>query len=128
LPTLTNDIIEAAIEGLEAKKQRIDAQLAELRGMLHGTAATVIEPKAESTHSTQAKRKFSPEALKRMREAQQRRWAKARGEAEPAAETVPIAKAPTAKKAKRRMSAAGRKAIAEAQKKRWAAKKAAAKP
>ena len=52
-----------------------------------------------------------------MREAQQRRWAKAKGD--PAA-------ADTAKR-ERRLSAAGRKAIVEALKKRWAAMKAAAK-
>ena len=35
------------------------------------------------------KRKFSPEARRRMREAQQRRWAKVRGEAEPSAPPPP---------------------------------------
>ena len=64
---------------------------------------------------------FSPEAIKRMREAQQRRWAKVRGEAAPA----PITAA-KATKPKRKLSAAGRKAIVAALKKRWAAKKAAA--
>lgn len=114
MPTLTKDIIEAAIEGLEAKKLRIDSQIAELRQMLNGSPAHVNEPK------TGTKRKFSAGAIKRMREAQQRRWAKVRGEsAQP--ETAP------AKKPKRKLSAAGRKAIVDALKKRWAAKKAAAK-
>jgi len=31
MPTLTNEIIEAAIDGLEAKKQHMDAQIAGLR-------------------------------------------------------------------------------------------------
>src|ERR1035438_5057632 len=111
-PRLTNEIIEAAIAGFEGRKQRIDVQIAELRAMLTGTSAShSAEPKAGKT-----RRKFSAATVKRMREAQQRRWAKARGESAP--------ESPTALKPKRKMSAAGRKAIAEAQRKRWAAKKA----
>jgi hypothetical protein len=52
-----------------------------------------------------------------MREAQQRRWAKVKGESA----TASVAKA---SRPKRRLSAAGRKAIVDALKKRWAAKKA----
>jgi hypothetical protein len=36
LPTLTKEIIEAAIAGFEGQKQKIDAQIAELRAMLAG--------------------------------------------------------------------------------------------
>jgi hypothetical protein len=57
-----------------------------------------------------------------MKEAQQRRWAKIRGESEP---TAPVIR--DAAKPKRKMSAAGRKAISEATKKRWAAFHAAKK-
>ena len=120
MPTVTNEVIEAAIEGLEAKKLRINDQLAELRQMLNGSATSHAGPKP-------AKKKFSAQAIKRMREAQQRRWAKVRGESAPVAKAAPAAKPIPAKKAKRKMSAAGRKAIAEAQKKRWAAQKASAK-
>jgi hypothetical protein len=117
LATLTKEIIEAAIAGFEGQKQRLDEQIAELRGMLNGDrASSSVEPKPVTT-----RRKFSATALKRMREAQQRRWAKVRGESAPAAKDAPKTKP------KRKISAAGRKAIAEAQKKRWAAKKAAAK-
>ena len=128
MPTVTNEIIEAAIDGLEAKKLRIEAQLIELRHLLNGKTVSA-EPKngSESSHpKTQVKRKLSPEAIERMRQGQQRRWAKARGESEPAAKTAPVAQSAPIKKPKRKLSAAGRKAIAEAQKKRWAAKKAAA--
>jgi hypothetical protein len=52
-----------------------------------------------------------------MKEAQQRRWAKIRGEAEPAPQGAP--------KPKRKLSAAGRKRIIAATKKRWAAVRAA---
>jgi hypothetical protein len=114
---LTKEIIQAAIAGFEGQKQRIDEQLAELRGMLNGgSARAATEPKSNQ------KRKFSASALERMREAQQRRWAKVRGESVSA---MPAEK--KSAKPKRKMSAAGRKAIAEAQKKRWAAQRAAAK-
>jgi hypothetical protein len=49
------------------------------------------------------KRKFSPAAIKHMREAQQSRWDKVRGETAPAPATAP------AKKPRRKMSAAGEK-------------------
>jgi hypothetical protein len=117
-PRLTNEIIEAAIEGFEAQKLRMDAQIAELRATLTGTPASrVAEPKAHKS-----KRKFSAEALKRMREAQQRRWAKVRGESAPPAPT-----APEPAKPKRTLSKAGRANIVAALKKRWAKEKAAKK-
>jgi len=50
-----------------------------------------------------------------MAAAQKARWAKIKGEAEPALSS----NAPKPAKQKRRMSAAGRKAISEATKKRW---------
>ena len=106
MPTFTNEMIEAAIGGLEAKKQSIDAQIAELRAMLTGGAV--------SHGARGGKRKFGPEAIRRMREAQRLRWARARGEEEAAPHSKP----------KRKISAAGRKAISEAAKKRWALKKA----
>jgi hypothetical protein len=109
MPIPTSEIIEAAIDGLEAKKRHIDGQIAELRAMI--TSATAPGPRV-------GKRKFSPAARRRMREAQQRRWAKVKGESA----TASVAKA---SRPDRRLSAAGRKAIVDALKKRWAAKKAA---
>ena len=66
------------------------------------------------------RRKFSAAAIRRMREAQQRRWAKIRGESEP---PEPAKAEPS--KPKRRLSKAGRANIVAALKKRWATKKAA---
>jgi hypothetical protein len=113
MPSLTKEIIEAAIGGFEAQKQRLDVQIAELRAILNGGPTS---PTQEST-AGKTKRKVSPEALKRMREGQQRRWAKVKGE-------LPQAEAKAAKP-KRKLSAAGKAAIVAALKKRWAAKKAA---
>jgi hypothetical protein len=113
MPKLTNEIIEAAIEGFAAQKHKIDAQIAKLRAMLNGTSVSSVTPTPGKT-----RRKFSAAALKRTREAQQRRWAKVRGESAPVAKAAPKPK-------KRKLSAAGRKAIVDALKKRWAAKNAA---
>ncbi len=116
MPTWNRDFIEAAIAGFEAQKQSIDEKISGLRQMLTGAPATA----AAAPKTGKSKRKFSAEAIERMRAAQQRRWAKARGESgEPATAAAKSAKP------KRKISAAGRKAIAEAQRKRWAARNAA---
>jgi|SoiMethySBSTD1v2_1073268.scaffolds.fasta_scaffold1156060_1 hypothetical protein len=119
MPTkLNNDILAAAIEGLEARKKRIDAQIAELRQLMTGGSS---EPTAtpEPGHKP---RKMSAAGRKRIAEAQRKRWAAARKESGMAAKTAK----PVAKKAKRKMSAEGRKRISEATKKRWALVRSAA--
>ena len=115
---LNAEIITAAIVGFEQQKLRIDAQIAELRAVLTGGPT---EPAAMPEALTGKRRKFSAAARKRMKEAQQRRWAKIRGESAP-----PTPATPEAAKPKRRLSRAGRAAIVAALKKRWAAKKAEA--
>jgi hypothetical protein len=115
---LSNEIILAAIEGFESQKKNIDTQIAELRQLQNGNRA---ESAATPQVRTRKRRKFSAAARRRMREAQQRRWAAVRGETSP---TEPATtKAPARK---RRLSAAGRKAIIAATKKRWALKRAGA--
>jgi hypothetical protein len=119
MPTnkLTLEIINAAIEGFESQKRRIDGQIAELRTMLDGgTATPAVTPEA----APRKRRKFSVAARRRMKEAQQRRWAKIRGESESPAP----AKAP---KPKRRISKEGMARIIAATKKRWARVRAEAK-
>src|ERR1039458_6898459 len=75
---LTPDLIAAAIEGYEAQKTRIDGTIAELRAMLPGGRAEAAVPEAP----TRKRKKFSAAARRRMKEAQQRRWAKIKGESE----------------------------------------------
>ena len=120
--TLTNEIIDAAIEGFEAQKRRIDDQIAELKSMRDGHVA----PAPSSATPGPRKRKFSPDALRRMREAQKRRWARVRGERETSAPKRPSAPKSSAPKKKRRLSAAGRKAIQDALRRRRAQKRAEA--
>jgi hypothetical protein len=117
MPTqkLTNEIIAAAIEGFEAQKKRIDGQIADLRSILIGGTT---EAAAASEDAPRKRGKFSDATRLKMKEAQQRRWARIKGESEPATPVV----APD--KPKRQMSEAGRQAIAEASRKRWAAQKA----
>jgi hypothetical protein len=119
MPTkLTNEIITAAIEGFESQKIRIDQQISELKAMLSDGPA---EPAATPEPTTRKRKRFSAAARKRMKEAQQRRWAKTRGESRP---PVPAA-TPEPPKSKRRISEEGMKRIVAATKKRWRLAKAA---
>src|ERR1035437_6230217 len=81
MPTqkLTPEIINAAILGFESQKTKIDIKIAELKAMLPGGPAVTATPEA----APRKRKKFSAAARKRMKEAQQRRWAKIRGESEP---------------------------------------------
>ena len=113
MPTkLTAEIINAAIVGFEQQKLRIDTQIAELRPMLSGGATHPTAAKPEPTKGK--RRKMSAAARKRIGDAQRKRWAASKGEAESPSKTATA-------KPKRKMSAAGKKAISEATKKRWAA-------
>jgi hypothetical protein len=116
MPTqkLSADIIEAAIEGFKAQQTRIEGQIAELRAMLRSAGGSTSVAASPSGRG-----KFSAATRQKMKEAQQRRWAKVRGESNASA-------AAPKTKAKRKLSRAGRAAIVAALKKRWAAKRAEA--
>jgi hypothetical protein len=119
MPTkLDNDILAAAIEGFEAQKKRLDAQIAEIRQQLTGGSA---QP-AATPEPGRKRRKMSAAGRKRIAEAQRKRWADIKKQSGGA----PQAAKPEAQKPKRKLSAAGRKRIVEATKKRWALVRAAA--
>ena len=80
---LTSTIIQAAIDGFEGQKKNIDAQIAELRAML--TGAPDVE---EQLPTKGTRRKFTAAPRRRMREAQQLRWAKIKGESSDSAKTA----------------------------------------
>src|ERR1051326_904435 len=109
---LTPAIINAAIEGFESQKRRIDVQIAELRNLLPGAR---VEPDTDQTRPK--RRKMSAAARARIAAAQRKRWAASRKQAKASAKSAGPAR-------KRKLSAAGRRAIAEASKKRWAAVRA----
>jgi hypothetical protein len=111
-PRLTKEIVEAAIFGFQEQKRKLDAQIAELRGLFPNGRGTA-RPNAPAP-----KKGMSAAGRKAIAEAQRKRWAAQKAETE----VVPAPKI-----AKRKLSAAGRAAIVAALKKRWAAKKVAAK-
>lgn len=67
-------VLEAALEGLELQKKRIDAQITEIRARL----GTRSRSPAAATASSTRKRNLSPEARKRIATAQKKRWAEYR--------------------------------------------------
>jgi hypothetical protein len=108
-PIHTTEIIQAALDGFERQKQKIDQQIAELRQMLSGHLS-----KSTTAESPKVRKKVSAAGRRRMAEGQKRRWAAKRGEREKSPS------APEAVKPKRKLSAAGRKRIIAATKARWA--------
>jgi len=116
-PNFTTEIIAAAIEGFEAAKARIDAQVEELRTMLLGRSAEMASTPEASKRKRQ---KMSAAGRRAIAEAQRKRWAQSRKQPELASKTV-VQEGPK----KRKLSAAGRQAIIAATKRRWAAVRAA---
>ncbi|HEU0124592.1 MAG TPA: hypothetical protein VFQ91_28935 [Bryobacteraceae bacterium] len=85
-------LYEAALEGLELQKQRLEEQIRLVRALLGGKKPRAAAPVAnedapESGSAKKAgrkprrKRNLSPEARKRIAEAQRKRWAAFRNEA-----------------------------------------------
>jgi hypothetical protein len=77
-----NSIYQAALEGLELQKQRIEDQIIQVRGLLAGktkpvvaAAANAPKPAVAKAAKKQKKRKLSDEARERIAEAQKKRWA-----------------------------------------------------
>jgi hypothetical protein len=88
-------LYEAALEGLELQKQRLEEQIRLVRSLLGGkkpraaapAAAAVVEsdesPAAKKAgRKPRRKRNLSPEARKRIAEAQKKRWAAFRKDTE----------------------------------------------
>ena len=89
-PVNTATFLEAALEGLQLQKQRIEEQIAQVRGMLgHGKGSSpkaAAKPAAAAAAPAAAapvvkeRRKLSAAARKRIAVAQKRRWAAYRKE------------------------------------------------
>lgn len=67
-------VLEAALEGLELQRGRIEAQIAEIRSRLGKRARAA----PQETAANLKKRNLSPEARKRIATAQKKRWAEYR--------------------------------------------------
>ena len=80
-------LLEAALEGLELQRQRLDEQISQVRGMLggrgrggqkRGGATAPAEPPDTVEKGTRKRRKLSAAARKRIAAAQKKRWAEYR--------------------------------------------------
>jgi uncharacterized protein involved in exopolysaccharide biosynthesis len=69
-PTLTPEILTAALQGLEAQRARLDAHIAEVQRMLGARP----QPAAPAS-APKPKRKLSAAAVKRIAAGQKKRWA-----------------------------------------------------
>jgi hypothetical protein len=81
-------LLEAALEGLELQKARIEEQIREVQSLLgrRGAARRTApkEPEAAAPAATRKRRRLSPAARKRIAAAQKRRWAEYRKSLAPA--------------------------------------------
>ena len=78
----TREILEAALLGLEAQKQKLDEQIMQVRSLLgrragrpSKSAQVSIAASVSGPGVTRRKRVLSPEARKRIAAAQKKRWA-----------------------------------------------------
>ena len=76
------EILEAALQGLEAQRQKLDDQISQVRSLLGRRAGRPSKSAAAYSAGTGAgaatgrrKRVLSPEARKRIAAAQKKRWA-----------------------------------------------------
>jgi hypothetical protein len=76
MPTkLSTEILNAAIDGFEEQKNRLNAQIAELRQMLNPASTN-----GAAAGPTPTKRKMSAAARRRIAAGQRKRWAAVRKE------------------------------------------------
>jgi peptidoglycan hydrolase CwlO-like protein len=82
--TPNREILEAALQGLEAQRQKLEEQISQVRGMMgqrtaarpaKGSAAESSSQAASSSSRQRKRRVLSPEARKRIAAAQKKRWA-----------------------------------------------------
>ncbi len=78
----SKEILEAALQGLEAQRERLDEQISQVRAMIGGRTgrkpgrpANTGSVREAANHTPRKKRVLTPEARKRIAAAQKRRWA-----------------------------------------------------
>jgi hypothetical protein len=80
----TKEILEAALQGLESQRQRLDSQIAQVRAMMgnrpgrpskQSISNDGVKPATATKKATRKRRVLSPEARKRIAVAQKKRWA-----------------------------------------------------
>jgi len=73
MPKLDRNTLEAALVGLEAQRDKLEQQIAQVRRAIGGGIKRVAKPVAPI--AGRKKRTMSPEAKKRIAAAQKKRWA-----------------------------------------------------
>jgi hypothetical protein len=124
---LNGSILQAALEGLERRREQIEEDIRSVRSMLGGTEParrgpgrpqkTEAEPVTEQASAPQKRRGMSAAGRRAIAQAQRKRWAAKRSENQTPAKWAI---------SKRRFSPAVRKRLAEAMRQRWALKRTAA--
>jgi hypothetical protein len=81
--TPSHEIFQAALEGLEAQREKLDQQIAEVRRVLGSRAGRKTNSGGSETNQAaprkgRKKRTLSPEARKKIAAAQKKRWAQFR--------------------------------------------------
>ena len=74
----SREILEAALQGLESQRDRLEEQIAQVRSMIGGRVGRPANPRAERSakgRTARKKRVLTPEARKRIAIAQKKRWA-----------------------------------------------------
>jgi hypothetical protein len=67
--------LNAALEGLELQRKRIDEQIQQVKSLLGGKKPRVVPAAAAGKSKPAAKRELSETARKRIAKAQKKRWA-----------------------------------------------------
>src|SRR4051812_16839521 len=118
---MDRELLQAALEGLERRRETLNAQIADVRQMLGGSRAA-SDSATSDANAEPARRRHRMSAAGRggIAEAQRKRWA-AWGSASPAANKTAASGKKSAPPKKRTISPEGRKRIIAATKKRWAA-------
>jgi hypothetical protein len=73
-----HEILEAALEGLEAQRQKLEEKISHVRSLLGGRASKPAKAQSwagEAANGAPKKRILSPEARQRIAAAQKKRWA-----------------------------------------------------
>lgn len=74
----SHEILEAALQGLEVQRGKLDEQIAQVRAMMGkrtGRPAKAASNHREATPAVRKARVLTPEARKRIAAAQKKRWA-----------------------------------------------------
>lgn len=72
------ELLNAALEGLEAQRKRIEEQISQVQAMLGHRRGRPASNDSASAQPAARKRQLSPAARKRIAAAQKRRWAEYR--------------------------------------------------